>query len=484
MTALDAAAPAARPDADPPASRTARTTPAAPPARPAEPGDDGAAIAARLAELVRIPTVSAYAAETGPEPFERFAERLRELYPLVHERLEHERFGGTGLLYRWPAEAGPDRERSEREGALLLMAHYDVVPAEPEGWTHPPFSGTIAVGAVHGRGTLDDKGALVAVLEAVERLLAEGASPARDSYLFFTGTEETDGADAAAGAELLRGRGFRPWLVLDEGGAVVDAPLPFLEVEAAMIGVAEKGSATIRLEAEGAPGHASAPAGPTAAERIARAVRRLRFARFPARMQPAVRRMLRVFLPHTRGTGALALRALTAAPGLGARLLARRGGDAASMVRTTLATTVLRAGTAVNVLPANASAVLNLRIAPGETVAGALRRVRRAVRDREVRVRLLDGSEPTGVAPVDDGRFAALRRAGEASYPGVVTAPYIVLAATDARRFQRYWAPCYRFAPLRMTLAQRASVHGVDEHVTIDSLERGAAFHRALLTMR
>lgn len=128
------------------------------------------------------------------------------------------------------------------------MAHYDVVPVdESDEWSYPPFDGVIADGFVYGRGTLDDKGPLIVVLEAVENLLAAGFVPARDVYLSFGGNEETFGAAAVEIARVLRHRGIVPWLVLDEGAAVVDAPLSFVQGRAAMIGVGEKGAAVLLL---------------------------------------------------------------------------------------------------------------------------------------------------------------------------------------------------------------------------------------------
>ncbi|MBQ3357550.1 MAG: M20/M25/M40 family metallo-hydrolase, partial [Microbacterium sp.] len=224
----------------------------------------------RLSRMIQLPTVSAELEERGREPFDAFVALIAELYPLTHESLALERLTDFGLLFHW-------RGRAEAsDGPVVLMAHYDVVPVdESDAWTHPPFAGVIADGIVYGRGALDDKGPLIVVLEAVENLLADGFVPARDVYLSFGGNEETYGHAAQEIAAVLRDRGIVPWLVVDEGGAVVDAPLPFVPGRAAMIGVGEKGVMTVRLSARGDGGHASAPPTLTAVRRIARAVDRL-----------------------------------------------------------------------------------------------------------------------------------------------------------------------------------------------------------------
>jgi carboxypeptidase PM20D1 len=243
-------------------------------------------IAERLSQMIQLPTVSAELEQRGLGPFDAFVQLLAEQYPLVHEHLTLEHYTDLGLLFHW---AG----RDAASDPLVLMAHYDVVPVdESDPWTYPPFEGRIADGSVYGRGALDDKGPLIVVIEAVENLLADGFVPARDVYLSFGGNEETFGSAARAIADAFRERGITPWLVVDEGGAVVDSPLPFVPGSAAMIGVGEKGIVTLRLSTRGDGGHASTPPTPTAVRRIARAVNSLAPAMFPARAPKAISRML------------------------------------------------------------------------------------------------------------------------------------------------------------------------------------------------
>ncbi|MCB1274824.1 MAG: M20/M25/M40 family metallo-hydrolase [Leucobacter sp.] len=447
----------------------------APDAVPAAETADG--FAARLSRMVRIPTVSAELAQRGREPFDAFVALLEELYPLVHARLERERIGEFGLLFHWRS-AHPDR------GPVVLMAHYDVVPVdEHDDWSFPPFEGRIVDGIVYGRGTLDDKGQLFVVMEAVEALLAAGFSPARDVLLSFGGNEESFGDAARTIADTLHERGVEPWLVLDEGGAITDAPLPFVTGLAAMVGVGEKGLATLRLTATSAGGHASVPPPLTAVGRISRAVARLDPTTFRARTPRAITRMLRIFSGRARGIGRPLYRLLGGWPWLSARVFARIGGEPAAMVRTTIAPTLLSGGTASNVLPSFAGATLNLRLALGETVDGAAERVRRRIADPLVEVEVLEGNDASAESPVGGpgSPFALIAEAVRASHPGALTVPYVTMAATDSRYFHRYWPHVYRFAPFTMSAELRATIHGVDERIGIDELERGVTFYRTLL---
>ena len=419
--------------------------------------------------MVRVPTVDT----GGDEPFDRFVELLAADYPLVHRHLALEKVTDRGLLYHWKGESA--------ERPVVLMAHYDVVPATPDGWHEDPFSGAIHDGAVWGRGTLDDKGPLLVVIEAVENLLADGVVPAQDVYLSFGGNEETYGDAAIAIAALFQQRGIEPWLVIDEGGAVVDAPLSFVPVQSAMVGVGEKGLVTVRLTAAGMGGHASAPPASSTAGRLARALRRLERNPFAARMPRPFRQMIRAFEPHVGARYRLPLIVLRTLHRPAARILASRGGEPAALMHTTIAVTMLGGGSAANVLPSSLSAVLNIRVAQGESTATVVATLRRAIKDDAVQIEVLEDSAPSPLSASDNAQFGLIRAAVDATYPGTVTAPYVMMAATDSRHFHRFAPAVYRFSPLAMSAAQRASIHGANEFVTVDSLERGERFFQTLI---
>lgn len=433
----------------------------------------------RLSQMIKLQTVSAELEDRGMAAFDDFIALLEELYPLTHKHLKLEKITDLGLLFRWQ---GSDQKLSKEQGPAVLMAHFDVVPVdENDAWTHPPFEGRIADGWVYGRGTLDDKGPLIVIIEAVENLLAQGFTPKRDVYLSFGGNEETFGDAADKTARALESRGIVPWIVIDEGGAVVDSPLPFVEGDFAMIGLGEKGLATIRISAHSQGGHASTPPRLTAASRVARALTRLTPGTFSAKTPLAVTRMLQAFSASSSGAASTVLQALAGRPGLSAKVMAQLGGEMAAMVRTTIAPTMLAGGTASNVLPSSASAVLNLRIALGETVLDTVRRVRMQIRDKHVTVELVEGNDPSPESSADNEQFALISECVAVSHPGTKTVPYVLMAATDSRYYHRFSPATYRFAPLKMTSAQRATIHGVDERVEVSELKRGEIFHRTLL---
>ena len=334
----------------------------------------------KLQALVRVPTVSHRdPAQVDADAFDRLLEVLATAFPLLHARLELTRVSTHTLLFHWRGRA--------HDRPVVLMAHLDVVPVDPSSrWQHPPFDAVVADGAVWGRGTLDDKGCVVGICEAVERLLERGVTPAQDVWLSFGCNEEVGGDAAPLAVEELRRRGVSPWFGLDEGGAVAAQAFPGVAPPLAVIGVTEKGTTSLELSVEGRGGHASTPArgGPTA--RIARAVVRLERSPFPPRTPAPTLELLARIAPHApRPLRPVLARASRLRPAVSRALLAA-GPEAAAMTRTTVAVTTLSGSAALNVLASRATAGLNVRIMVGDTVASVLEHVRRAVRDDQVRM--------------------------------------------------------------------------------------------------
>jgi carboxypeptidase PM20D1 len=430
-----------------------------------------------LQALVRIPTVS-HPEQRDESTFDALLAELAERFPLLHG-LEVTRVHTHGLLVRWPGASA--------EKPVVLMAHTDVVPVEDETrWTHPPFAGVVADGAVWGRGTLDDKGAAVAICTAVEELLEDGHVPAQDVWISLGCDEEVFGEAAPEAVRVLRERGVTPWFVLDEGGAVAGGAFPGVERPVAVVGVTEKGVTSVLLRAEGRGGHASTPAanGPTA--RIARAVTALERSPMPASVPAPTIELLRRLAPHARLPLGPVLAAATRVPAVLTRVLLAAGPETAAMTRTTFAVTTLTGSPAINVIAGAATAGVNIRVMLGDTVEDVLAHVRRAV-GKDVAVEVLEEGAASPLSPwtTDDGRpdeaFALLEDTIREVFPDAVPAPYVMMAATDARHFTAICDRVYRFAPFRMSKAQREAIHSHDEHLGVEDLLDGVRWFRRLV---
>lgn len=433
----------------------------------------------RFRELLRIPTVSDVdETQVDWERFEEFRAALERLYPALHQGLEREVVDGHSLLYRWPG--------NDPGAPLVLMAHMDVVPVVDAEWRHPPFAAEIvgegADAEIHARGAIDDKGSLVAILEAVEGLVAEGFAPAHDVYLAFGHNEETAGGGAAAMAATLRERGIRPALVLDEGGAVVDGVIPGVGVPTAMVGVAERGVMTLVLTAREAGGHASTPPAFPATARLARAVDRLHRHPFPIRLSPPVRAMLATVAPHARQPLRSLFRTLGVTGRLVATVLSRLGPETNAIVRTTAVATQLSGAPGENVLATTARAAVNIRLLTGDTIAGAVKRARRVIADPSVELEVRHASEPSPVSPWRGEAWQRLAAAVASSLGrAIVTTPYLQLGASDSRWFTSVSDNVYRFTPFHLTRAERDALHAHNERIRVDVWLRGIGFYRVLI---
>ncbi|NRF70406.1 M20 family peptidase [Aquincola sp. S2] len=444
---------------------------------------DTAAAAERLGGAVRIRTVSIDGQPgASGDAFIELHAHLERSFPLVHQALKREVVNRHSLLYTW---TGSD----PRQAPILLMAHQDVVPIAPgtEGdWQQPPFSGALADGHVWGRGAWDDKGNLMAMLEAVERLVAAGVRPRR-TVVFALGHDEEMGSGAgrdgaAAIAALLRSRGQRFAYALDEGLLVTEGVMAGLEAPVALIGVAEKGYLTLELTAHAHDGHSSMPPQRTAIGSLAAALDALQQTPMPADLDGVARGMFDALAPEFSGPNRLLLSNLWLFGPLVQRQLQRLP-SANAMLRTTIAPVSLRAGAKDNTLPAHAGARINLRLLPGDTPDAALDHVQRAVDPHGVRAAATPGGwAGSRVSRHDSAGYRQIERTVREVFPGALVAPGLMVGATDTRHYAGLVDDIYRFTPLRTRPEDLPRFHGTNERIAVDGYADMIRFYHRLLS--
>jgi carboxypeptidase PM20D1 len=446
---------------------------------------DGESVAQRLGLAIQLKTFSsANLEEIDPTPFRGLLNLLHTLYPMIDERLEKETFNEFGLLYTWKG-SNPSLE------PVCFMAHLDVVPAdesEDSGWKYPPFSGTVAEGFVWGRGAIDCKGVLIGQLEALNNLLREGYQPLRTIYLAFGFDEENSGRNGAAQmAKTLQQRGVQLSFLLDEGGAVTTDQIKAVDRPVAAVGVSEKGFVTLRLHAKTASGHASMPPKRTAIGSLALALATLEANPFPqnlgvvqfmlSHLGKALPFFQRMALANTWLFGGLVRKQMASQPTMNA------------FTRTTLAPTVINGGQTSNVLPAEADALINLRIMEGETREEVFQRVSNMVADEVISVLPSDAEtlqesrswNPSPVSEVDSAQFALLANLIMAAYPSTLVMPIMFAAGTDARYYAPICRNAYRFAPFVLSKEEIATTHGVNERLSIANCAKAVGFYMELM---
>jgi len=438
---------------------------------------DNARAAQHLSEAIRFQTVSHQEkAEDQVAEWEKLHAWLQTTYPAAHAAMTRETVAGRTLIYTWP---GSDPKLAP----VVLMAHQDVVPVTPgteDDWKHPPFEGVIAEGAVWGRGAIDDKGSLITLFEGLEALASQGFKPRRTVIIVSGHDEEAGGSGAQAAAALFQSRGIKAQFVLDEGMAII-SDNPITGGPAALIGIAEKGYATLMVTAEAVGGHSSAPPADSGGVlTLAKAVTRIAEAQFPMKLDGPGGAMMETLAPQ----GPFAIRMAMANRWLFEPLIIRQAAanpSGAALLHTTIAPTMLKGSPKENVLPQDATAWINYRIAPGDTSETVLARAKDAVGDLPVTYAW--GRRPNEPSPVSSTTSEAWKTiaalAGETAKAPV--APSLVTAGTDSRYLVGVASDVYRFQPMVFSLETIKMIHGTNEHMTLENLDRAVQFYARLI---
>jgi carboxypeptidase PM20D1 len=448
---------------------------------------DKQAAAERLAEAVQARTISS---RTDPaqnaDQFARLQAMLQARYPKAHAVLKREVISDLSLLYTWQ---GSDPKAKP----IMLMAHQDVVPVSPgteDKWLAEPFAGTIRDGFIWGRGAWDDKGNLIAQMEAIEMLVASGYQPERTVYLSFGADEEVAGERGAAKiAALLKQRGVRLDFVIDEGLLITEGIMPGLAPPTAIIGVAEKGYLSVQVSFDAVPGHSSMPppAGTSAIAMMAAALRQVDGNPMPASISGVAEDMFATIAPEMGGFSRVALSNLWLFGPI-VRQQLEAGASTNAMLRTTTALTVARAGDADNVLPGQAQAIVNYRMLPGDDSKAIMARLQgqiaKSLGHERFSLEALPGaSEASPVASSQSEPYLLINRTVREVFPGTLVAPGLMLGGTDSRHFADISDQIFKFSPVRARSEDLARFHGTNERISLDNLAELIRFYHRLVTM-
>ena len=450
----------------------------------APPAIDTDLAAQHLSEAIQFRTITVTAGDPRPgteAPWLDLHAWLEDTYPAAHAAMTRETVAGYTLLYTWP---GSDSSLDP----LLLMAHQDVVPVNigTEGdWAAPPFSGEIIDGMIYGRGAIDDKGSLVALMEAADALAASGFQPRRTIHFLFGHDEEVSGSGAEAGIAVLQERGVSPVMALDEGFMVIN-PSPLSGGPMAYIGVAEKGYLTVSITAVAEGGHSSTPPRDSAAVRLSRALVALDENQMPADFsRPPVKELFEASADSMPFMQKMALANLWLFGGMVEAQMAEIPA-ANAMIRTTTAPTMLSGSAKENVLAQRAMAVVNFRIHPNDTEEDVVAHVRDVTADIEgleieQGIGGIRGNGASPVSPTDSYAYGALVAVAREAGDGADVAPGLVLGATDGRYATAITDSVYRFAPAVLTPEELTGFHGTNERTSVENMGRMARGYAQLI---
>ena len=430
---------------------------------------DKAAALDALAQLVRCRTVSY--ADPGMEDdgeFEKLIGLLPALYPRLCACCPMQRFPDRALLFHWKGR--------EKGKPAVLMAHYDVVPAEEDNWSQPAFEAKIIDGVMWGRGTLDTKVTFNGILSAAENLIRQGFTPKNDIYLAFSGGEEVNGRGAANIVEYFKTQGIRPELVLDEGGAVVEHVFPGVKQPCGLIGIAEKGMLNLQYSIASSGGHASAPAPHTPIGELSVACAKIEAHPFPSHFTKPVLEMFDTLGRHSTFFYRMLFANLWCFRGLLDLICKKSGGELNALVRTTVAFTMMQGSKAPNVIPPTASMVSNIRLNPEDSVASAVAYLRRQIGNERICLTVGDCMEPSPISRTDCAGWERVASAVADTWPGCIVAPYLMVQCSDSRHYGEISDRVYRFSAMDLTAEERRCIHGNDERIRLDCAARAVEF--------
>jgi len=433
--------------------------------------------AQRLAESLKFQTVfNQDKSKVDYQPFAKLQEYLAKTFPLVYSNLDVKVINDYGLLYTWK---GSDPSKKP----ILLLAHQDVVPASEEGWKYPPFSGTIADGYIWGRGTLDDKSTLLSMLEALEYLLQQGYQPTRTVMLASGFDEEVSGKEGAGKiAQYFKDNGQDFEMMTDEGFLVVSGAIPGIKVPVALVGTAEKGYLNLELSAESEGGHSSMPPRQTNAGIVAAAVDKLEKNPFPGKfaggpagqmfeyLGPEMSALYKTVFANTWLLDGVIQGILSASPSTDA------------LLRTTTAPTMLQGSDRANVLPKRASALVNFRLFPGDTVDSVQQRVIKVIDDPRITVKVYgDATEASPISGTDTAAFKAFSQTIHEVFPEAMISPGMVNSGSDATRYIGLSPNVLRFLPQRLNSDEVVLIHGTNERIPVDNYSEMIDFYIQLI---
>lgn len=436
----------------------------------------GDRIAENVGAAIRFRTITLTGADPRPGqegPWLELHDWMIATYPAVHREMTREVVPGTlTLLYTWE---GSDPSLPP----LLLMAHQDVVPVNigTEGdWTAPPFSGEVVDGILYGRGTIDDKSSMVALLEAAEALIEEGFEPRRTIIFLFGHNEEVSGSGARDAVALLKSRDVAPLMALDEGYMIV-SPSPLTGKPMGLIGVAEKGYLTLVITAEAEGGHSSTPPRDSAAVIVSKAVVRLDANQMPADLSyPIVQDLFRELSPDMSFTAKMAMANLWLFKPFAEKEVSKLA-QGNAMIRTTTAPTMLQGSAKENVLAQRAMAVVNFRVHPKDTPEMVMEHVEKLLSDLPgISVAVgedgIDAGRASPVSSTDSRAYAVIEAVAKRTGDNAPVVPGLVLGATDARWAAAITSDVYRFTPAVMSPEELTGFHGTNERISVENLQR------------
>lgn len=431
-----------------------------------------------FSKAIQYPTISYQNKDQWDSlPFIEFKNFLDKTYPLISSRMDLVKINKYSYIYHWKSNSN--------KKPIILLAHQDVVPIEEVNkskWEVEPFSGEIKDGYIWGRGAVDDKVNLIAMMEAMERLFVQGNVPNRDIYFAFGHDEEIGGVNGAMYiAKWFEDNEITPDLILDEGSYVTEEKLKsVVAYPVALIGVAEKGYMSVDLEVEMKGGHSSMPEKETSIDVLLKALTKIK------ENSPFSRKItepVKLFMENIGAFSPWYKKMIFANFPIFNSLIIKgleEKKETDALLHTTIVPTIINAGIKENIIPSKAVATLNLRLLQGDDIEGSIVKINETIDDDRVKVILKGGilSEPSKITSHYSKAYKKIDTLIKKIFKNTVTTPFLLSGATDSRHYNKLSDNIIKFSPM----IDPIGFHGINERISIGGFQKAIQFYTLLLS--
>ena len=427
----------------------------------------------KLGQMLKIDTVShENITDTDFSKFQQYIELTKKLYPLVFEKCEFEQTKEYAIKLKLKGKSS--------ENPTVLMAHYDVVPVT-EGWDHDPFLGEVVDGFLYGRGAIDTKCTMACALSALEVALKDNYVPNNDLYLCFGANEEIYGDSQVKIVEQMKKDGIKPALVFDEGGGIMSNAFPGVNKDVAFLGMVEKGMVNIKLSLDSNGGHSSTPKKNGPVIKLSKALVKLEKHPMKPQYTKTINEMLRIMGKNATFALKLVFANMWLFKGLVKKLLVKLGADTRALVSSTFAFTMMNGGNQTNIIPNHVEANINVRIAPFDTADDVVNHIKKVLKDDSFVITTSNINKMYSECDFNQKGYDIIKDTTIETYPGTVVAPFIMLGGTDARHYNEISSCVIRYSPIKVSNEDRKGIHGLNEKIKVETLQKGLEFYQRLL---
>ena len=428
----------------------------------------------KLGQMLKVPTIS-YEDKNliDYKVFHEYIELVQKLYPTVFKHCEYELSKELVIKLKLKGESS--------DNPTVLMSHYDVVPVT-DGWDHDPFLGEVVDGYLYGRGALDTKCTMACALSALEKALEQGYTPKNDLYLCFGGNEEVYGDGQWEMVQWFAKEGIKPALVFDEGGGIMNNAFPGVKKDSAFLAVVEKSMVNVKLSINTTGGHSSTPKRNGPVIRMAKALVRLEKHHMKPQISVTTKEMLDIMGRNSSFALKIIFANMWLFKGLVKKLFPIISADTNALLTSTFAFTVINGGNQTNVIPNHVEANINVRVAPFNSADEVIEHIKKVIKDPLIEVTAHDVTKLYKECSTKQVGYGIIKETTMETYPNTIVSPFVMLGGTDAKHYNEICDCVIRFSPIKVSNEDRKGIHGLNEKISVETLEKCLEFYQRLLT--